>query len=417
MHIVKNTWNTLIIILIIGAFFSTDLFSQGDTMYVQGRHIYSANGEKVVLRGINEMFVWSTDKTGQHTLSEIAKTGANCVRLVWDSKGKKEDLAQLIDNCIANKMVAMPECHDATGKWENLYKCVNFWKNDTIKAAIMKNKKWTLLNIGNEVGDKSVTNKQFAAEYKKAIDSIRLWGYTVPIVIDASNWGQDVDILFNNWKEIQNHDPLENVIFSVHSYWETTDNYKRIVETSIKEKMPIIIGEGPSITRYPTCELLDFKTGLTLTGENEIGWLSWSWGLVNNADCGANFDHTTDAKFGNWETELSEQLIVSHPYSLMQTTKRPASFYSNQKVLVSGVVLIAPDSLVTVGDSIPLNVILAPINATDTTYQISIVQGKEYAKLNHTHKFLKGISKGIVYIELKHRETGLNSKLKINVIK
>ena len=60
---------------------------------------------------------------------------------------------------------------------------------------------------------------QFREGYQRAIDSLRTWGYTVPIVIDASNWGQNVDVVINTWEEILGHDPLHNILFSVHSYW------------------------------------------------------------------------------------------------------------------------------------------------------------------------------------------------------
>ena len=105
-------------------------FSQGDTMYVNGRYLYSAAGEKVILRGMNEMYVWSSDQTGAWSLGEIAKTGANSVRLVWtEAYGNKTQLATLIKNCVDNKMIAIPESHDATGEWPKLDVCINFSKH------------------------------------------------------------------------------------------------------------------------------------------------------------------------------------------------------------------------------------------------------------------------------------------------
>ena len=289
--------------------FPNFLYSQGDTMYVDGRHIYSAAGEKVVLRGVNEMFVWSGDKTGSWTLAEIAKTGSNCVRLVWSKNQSSTQLAKLIDNCIANKMIAMPECHDATGEWGGLHDCIMFWKDPQIFNAVQKNKKWTLLNVGNEVGDGSVTSTMFLTGYKKAIDSLRGWGYTVPIVIDAPTWGQNVDVLFDTWEELLNYDPLKNIVFSAHSYWSTSTNYQRIANESVNKNMPVIIGEGPSPTAYPNCRILDYKTGLSITGENEIGWLIWSWGMMSNGHCEPNFDITTMVNLGNGKPVHSEILV------------------------------------------------------------------------------------------------------------
>lgn len=392
----------------------TNSFAQGDTMYIKGRHVYTADGEKVILRGVNEMFVWSDEPTGETTLPEIAKTGANCVRLVWTNEGNAEDFTKLMDNCIANKMIAMPECHDATGKWEDLYQCLEMWKNPAIKKSVMKHKKWTLLNIGNEVGDGTVTAVQFKTEYKKAIDSLRLWGYTVPLVIDASNWGQDVDVIIASWKELQEHDPLKNILFSVHSYWETTENYQKVVNASLNDSLPIIIGEGPSITRYPTCEILDYKTGLDLCGKNDIGWLSWSWGMMSNGHCVPDFDHTTDGKFGNWETKDNEIQMVSHPYSLMRTAERPASFYADGVIPATGVAIVVAKSEIKVGEKLELDVIIAPVNATNTEVEVNLVQDGEIAELINNKQILT-LASGVVKLEVVHKNTKIKSELEIQV--
>jgi hypothetical protein len=57
-------------------------FKKKKTFYVSGRFLYAPNGEKVVLRGINNMNVVS-DQTGERSFPEIAKTGANVVRIMW----------------------------------------------------------------------------------------------------------------------------------------------------------------------------------------------------------------------------------------------------------------------------------------------------------------------------------------------
>ena len=46
---------------------------------VEDNKIFTACGEELVMRGVNEMFIWSQDKTGVTTLPEIAKTGATWI--------------------------------------------------------------------------------------------------------------------------------------------------------------------------------------------------------------------------------------------------------------------------------------------------------------------------------------------------
>ncbi len=60
-------------------------------MQVRGRHIYSAAGERVILRGVNEMFSISKDPTGSWVMGEIAKTGANAVRIFPNGDCRKEN--------------------------------------------------------------------------------------------------------------------------------------------------------------------------------------------------------------------------------------------------------------------------------------------------------------------------------------
>ena len=161
---------TLLLILV-----WTSCFGQQDTLYVDGRFIYSTANEKIVLRGFNEMFVWSDDKTGERLIPEIAQSGANTVRLVWSHRyGHKDELVALIENTIAHKMIAMPECHNATGKWEaDLRACLRFWKDPILIEGIQRNRNWTLLNIANEIGNKKTSDKKILKVYKRAIKSLR----------------------------------------------------------------------------------------------------------------------------------------------------------------------------------------------------------------------------------------------------
>ena len=93
--------------------------------FIQDRFLYTKDNEKS-FRGVNHMFIW-TDRKGNH--SEIAKTGANVVRIVWNMRRRIYDLDHIICECIANNMIPCPNSHDATGKWDRPI-LVNFWLRD-----------------------------------------------------------------------------------------------------------------------------------------------------------------------------------------------------------------------------------------------------------------------------------------------
>ena len=92
-----------------------------ETMYVSGRNLYSPTGEKVVLRGVNEMFTWTPSRQDRaRAIREIEKSGANCVRIVWLTSDSAEDLDQILTKCVEHNMIPMPELHDATGNFSKV---------------------------------------------------------------------------------------------------------------------------------------------------------------------------------------------------------------------------------------------------------------------------------------------------------
>lgn len=359
---------------------SLPCFSQRDTLYVDGPHIYTASGEKVILRGYNEMFVWSNDKTGEIILPEMAKSGANGVRLVWSHQyGRKDQLVTLIENTIAHKMIAMPECHDATGKWgDDLKACIDFWNDPVLIEGIQDNRQWTMLNIANEAGDENISDEMFLDAYKPAIHSLRDWGYTVPIVIDASRWGQKLDQLIRVSKELLEHDPLKNVVFSAHSYWteeSSIANYQALVDAANEQSIAYVLGEGPSITRVGRCANpipLPYREGMRILHEGEMGWLNWSWGGKKNSDCDdyEYFDFTLDGEFGKWLTVPGGEIVATHRYSVMQTSSRPESFYPDSVVSVSGIYINTSRDVLRVGETATIKVLIAPVNAANQAFEL-----------------------------------------------
>ena len=63
-----------------------------ETLHVVGKELFLANGEKIILRGIN----YPTIDAGRidntvaihHQIDEAAKTGANAIRFPWYTNGK-----------------------------------------------------------------------------------------------------------------------------------------------------------------------------------------------------------------------------------------------------------------------------------------------------------------------------------------
>jgi mannan endo-1,4-beta-mannosidase len=304
---------------------------RNETLTVIGKNLYDVNNEQVVLRGINEMFIWSDDVTGEILMPEIAKTGANAVRIVWLSdedspKATPQHLDIAIQNCIDNGMFPMPELHGATGEFSKLQNQVDYWVKPEVVAVLKKHEPYIMINIANECGAHGVEAEEFIASYKKAIERIRKTGLKCPLVIDASGWGQDLEILLETGPELLEHDPFQNILLSVHMWWVADDgSTERIVngiERSVEQELPLIVGEfapmGVGCKRS-----IDYKTIMEKCEKHNIGWLAWSWGGSQNGDC-AEMDMTRGKQRGLYEglTDWGLEVAVTNPYSIQNTSEK-----------------------------------------------------------------------------------------------
>lgn len=310
------------------------LFAQEKTtMYVKGRDLYSACGEKVVIRGLNEMFIWSGNRNGSVILPEIAKTGANGVRLVWTTQGSVDELDALIGNCLAQHMIPIPELHDATGDFSKLPACLAYWTKPEVLKIIQKYKKWIIVNIANEVGRGFESDQKYQEYYQDAITQLRTAGIDVPLMIDAGSWGNNERYVVNTSESLMAHDPLHNLIFSVHTYWGGTNQNARLdtlINTMKRKDMPLIFAEGPQKAKTPQDCTSEFPYLYMIDRcqEENIGWMSWSWGAANNGDCGSPnsvFDITTDGIYGHWAHAFGEDICVRANRSIQKTSVRPTS--------------------------------------------------------------------------------------------
>lgn len=414
-------------IALLGVLVSALGCASSPTMFVDDGDIKTAAGEPFVMRGFNEMFVWSSDPTGARLIPQIAQSGANTLRLVWSHKfTNTEDLISLIERTIEYKMVPVIECHDATGKWgEELQQCVDFWKDPLITKTIESNRQWAILNIANEAGAHDISDEDFIATYKQAITELRDWGYTVPIMVDAAIWGQDIKQLVRTGPELLEHDPLGNIIFSAHSYWSEQDsipNYELAAASASEHGIALIIGEGPSVTRVGQCENpkpLPYLEGMEILQNAGIGWLNWSWGGMKNGDCDDYLyvDITQQGEFGRWTHEPGAQIVALSPNSVMQTSKRPASFYAEGKVAVAGVYLHLARSELNIGDKQAFQVLVAPVNADNQAYTLSWEGNKGVVELDHESLEIRALATGSGELVVVTEQGGFSWRVPVSVQK
>jgi hypothetical protein len=310
--------------------------SAQNVLKTSGRFIQTPCGDTVLLRGVNKMFIWS-DKTGEKTMAEIAKTNANCVRIVWAGTGKGRsggergaatELDEVIQRAVDNGMIPIPECHDATGSsWNLMSEIVDYWTRLDILAVLKKHEAYSIINIANEAGE-LVPDEDWLKEYKIAITRIRKAGLKLPLMIDGDQWGQSTEKLFKFGKELIEHDPEHNIVFSFHPWWPSSrfgsetavvDRVYAEIEKSIELNLPLVIGEFAH--HAPGCaEAIPHTDIMRIGAQKKIGWLAWSWG-PGNSDC-KEMDMTIDGTFATLRADSWANDVVNGPFGLNRTSQK-----------------------------------------------------------------------------------------------
>lgn len=310
----------------------SDSGSASGTFRVEGRFLHDRCGEKVILRGVNEMVVWSGAKDGLPEFVEIAKTGANTVRIVWNEEGTAAELDVAIANALANEMIPMVEHHSATGDLSLLPSTVDYWTSPDVLAILKKYEADLLLNIANESGNAEVTAPEFQAAYTTEITRLRDAGLVLPLIIDAPSWGQNIDVLQATGPALIAHDPESNLLFSVHMWWDDAAGTRVVseIQESVEMGLPLIVGEFAQHSVWQCAQNpFAYEVLMAEAEEHEIGWYAWSWGGVINGDCGGegegSFDMTVGGVFGSWKEPWAEDVAVTDPNSIQNTSVRPAS--------------------------------------------------------------------------------------------
>jgi mannan endo-1,4-beta-mannosidase len=309
-------------------------------LYVKGRYLYDRCGEKVVLRGVDDMISW-TGRDGR-TFPEIAKTGANAVRMTCTGKDAAADVDKWITTCYQNKMFPMPELHDATGNWGGLNALFTYWTRSDIVAILKKHEQYLLINIGNEVGTASVTASQWINDYGAGIKKMRAAGIHACVVVDGTDWGKSIGMIINNGAGLLAQDPDSNILFSAHAYWPlewgwSDQKVKDTLQAGVNKNLAFIIGEFGNMWDQTAQGAIPYLTLITQCQALDIGWLAWSWGPGNNPQTW--LDMTSGGTFATlkgWGLEVA----TTSPASIKNTSKRPASIVNG----ACGPVGIAPSN-------------------------------------------------------------------------
>ncbi|GIE99387.1 cellulase family glycosylhydrolase [Paractinoplanes rishiriensis] len=290
---------------------------------ISGTNIVEANGQRLIMRGINHPHVWYTGQT--QSFADMKAAGANTVRVVLGSGkrwGPSNDVPQVINLCKTNKMICVLEVHDTTGYGEegaaaSLDEAVNYWISQ--KANLVGQENYVVINIGNEpIGNTNAG--QWTAATVAAIQKMRSNGFQHLLMVDAPNWGQDWQYTMRDQAQtVLDADTQDNTVLSIHMYsvFNTAASIKAYLDVFQSKGWPLVIGEFG--WQFDSSQV-DDTTILAEAQARGLGWLAWSWS--------GNTDPILDMTTGFNASQLTTwgQRIVNGANGLKATSKEASIF-------------------------------------------------------------------------------------------
>ena len=123
--------------------------SAATTIIIKGKHIVTTCGDTIILKGVNYApYGWGWNNS-ENFFPEIAKSGANSVRLVWykTNSGPAYSNMALLDSaigrCIRYKMIPILELHDETcnNNGTSMVATANWYTQTAVKNILVKYQK------------------------------------------------------------------------------------------------------------------------------------------------------------------------------------------------------------------------------------------------------------------------------------
>ncbi|WLW57073.1 cellulase family glycosylhydrolase [Streptomyces sp. YU58] len=322
---------TLLGIALLGALFPAVAVAEPSGARATGLHISNgrlleANGNDFVMRGVNHAHTWYPNET--QSLADVKALGANTVRVVladghrWTANSAA-DVANVITQCKANRLICVLEVHDTTGYGEEaaagtLDQAADYWIG--LKNVLAGQENYIIINIGNEPWG-NTNPAGWTAPTIAAIQKLRNAGFQHTIMVDAPNWGQDWQgVMRANAQSVYNADTTGNLIFSIHMYsvFDTAAEITDYLNAFVNAKLPLLIGEfgGPADQWGDP----DEDTMMATAEQLDLGYLAWSWSGNTDPilDLAIDFDPSRLSSWG--------QRIFNGANGIAQTAKEATIF-------------------------------------------------------------------------------------------
>ena len=246
--------------------------------------------EGAILRGTSEMLVWAEDPQDPTPVREIARSGANAIRIVWSIYGNISDLDVIIQNVLDVGMLPLVEFHDRNQSTDipySVYEELDAYITSTDFVTLMRKYEATMLLEYGGLPPSAVDWNEWQLYSSRAVRAIRETGVRMPVSFKAPPEKTDLKAMSTAMQQIMAADRFGNSWFAL-DYWqdemkEELNRWSYLRALSI----PFYISEFSGY--YDPCPAAETDLSLFLesAAQQQISWFAWSWGSVKNTNCGS----------------------------------------------------------------------------------------------------------------------------------
>ncbi|MBC7272040.1 MAG: cellulase family glycosylhydrolase [Streptomyces sp.] len=295
-------------------------------LHIADGRLLEGNGNDFVMRGVNHAHTWYPGET--QSLADVKALGANTVRVVLSNghrwtRNSASDVAAVVADCKANRLICVLEVHDTTGYGEEaaagtLDGAADYWIS--LKSVLDGEEDYVIINIGNEPWG-NTDPAGWTAPTIAAVQKLRGAGFQHTIMVDAPNWGQDWQgVMRANAQTVYDADTTGDLIFSIHMYsvFDTAQEITDYLGAFVAARLPIVIGEfgGPADQWGDP----DEDTMMAAAEQLDLGYLAWSWSGNTDPilDLAIDFDPSRLSSWG--------ERIFHGPNGIAQTSEEAAVY-------------------------------------------------------------------------------------------
>lgn len=294
--------------------------------FVSDGRLFDRLGNDFVMRGINHPVAWYQNDA-LPWMDEIATTGANSVRIVWETTaGNPQVLRASIERAVELGVVPMVELHDETGSndVDGPMRLAQYYV-DELSDVLEDFEPYLLINIANEWGDYFSTADSWVQAYRQAISVLRDAGINHTLVIDANDYGQRGGTIVESGQQLLDFDPQHNILFSTHMYqaYANPQLILDVIRGAQNARLPLIVGEFGYQHGEPEPIAVPYEVMLDEAARVGVGYLAWSW--TGNSDYVGYLDMSEDgsaSQLTGWGDDIVNGL------NGIRSTSQPASLFT-----------------------------------------------------------------------------------------